>query len=238
MRYTSLLLPILSCTPAADGFLLHSIGIPVPAQRKVTLHQSTADDADPTENINQEDHSHRWKHEPFDFSSKYGWNDFYKNGIENGEDSIDSSSTTGSSTPTFADGVDTIESLEYEWHPHIPHSTIIDAIQPAINAASQHYANIQQQSTSTQTTQRTMPSILLVGCGNSALPRILHDAFDTPVQVTCLDYSPVCIEMIQSMYKDSCPNMNFVVGDATDLQNVAWNREEQNDDDVHVKLQN
>ena len=67
-----------------------------------------------------------------------------------------------------------------------------------------------------------MPSILLVGCGNSALPRVLHDAFGVPVRVTCLDYSSVCIELVKSMYGESCPNMDFAVGDATALREVQW----------------
>lgn len=147
---------------------------------------------------------HRWKHEPFDFSSKYGWDKFYKNGLNT--DSVEA--------PDFGDDKE-IESLEYEWHPHIPHSQIVDAIEPAISAAA-------------SASKDHLPSILLVGTGNSKLPRILHDAFDTPVRVTCLDYSPVCIDMIKSMYESSCPNMNFVVGDATNLQEVMWEEDNEN----------
>ena len=65
-----------------------------------------------------------------------------------------------------------------------------------------------------------LPSILIIGCGNSSLPRILHDAFDHPVRITCLDYSKVCIDMIREMYSDGCPNMDFVVGDAMQLREV------------------
>lgn len=155
-------------------------------------------------------HSHRWKHEPFDFSSKFGWDDFYRKGL--GHEGSRSSSGAGD-----GDGGESMESLEYEWHGHIPHSAVVDAIEPAISVASQHYSQVQ-----TTSKTKALPSILLVCCGNSALPRILHDAFDTPVQVTCLDYSPVCIEMIKKMYQSSCPNMDFVVGDASDLQQVRW----------------
>ena len=132
-----------------------------------------------------------WNHEPFDFSSRIGWDNFYKEGNQSGDEQI-------------------LENLEYEWHSHIPHSVIVDAIAPTIDAASKYYA--------TAAVENDLPSILLVGTGNSALPRILHDAFDSPVRITCLDYSPVCVEMIRSMYSDLCPNMDFVLGDATRLK--------------------
>jgi len=145
----------------------------------------------------------RWNHEPFDFSSKLGWDSFYEDGIQATTDGDDDHLDT------------TTEQLEYEWHPHISHSIIVDCIKPTIEVASEHYQSTLQN--------KRMPSILLVGCGNSALPRILHDAFgDTAVEVTCLDYSPICIDMIRTMYQESCPNMRFVVGDATKLQDVHW----------------
>ncbi len=84
-----------------------------------------------------------------------------------------------------------MESLEYEWHGHIPHLAVVEAIEPAVSAASRHCSRTAQSSSASRKDDALLPSILLVGCGNSALPRILHDAFDTPVQVTCLDYSPV-----------------------------------------------
>eukprot|EP00985_Skeletonema_marinoi_P010057 scaffold4733_cov119-Skeletonema_marinoi.AAC.4 len=135
--------------------------------------------------------THNWNHEPFDFSSRIGWDNFYKEGNP-------------------SDDEQSLENLEYEWHSHMPHSVIVDAIAPTIDAASKYY--------NTAAADNEIPSILLVGTGNSALPRILHDAFDTPVRVTCLDYSPVCVEMIRSMYADLCPNMDFVLGDATRLK--------------------
>lgn len=148
----------------------------------------------------KEDHQ-RWNHEPFDFSSKLGWDTFYKDGIQATTSGDDHKDTT-------------TEKLEYEWHPHISHSIIVDCVKPTIETASKYYQSTLQN--------KRMPSILLVGCGNSALPRILHNAFDTAVEVTCLDYSPICINMIRSMYQESCPNMSFVVGDATKLQDVHW----------------
>ena len=144
---------------------------------------------------NQEGRTHNWNHEPFDFSSRVGWDNFYKEGNQSDEES-------------------SLEELEYEWHSNIAHSVIVNAIAPTIDAAFKYYAAADNNE---------LPSIILVGTGNSALPRILHDAFDTPVRVTCLDYSPVCVEMIQKMYSDICPNMDFVLGDATRLKHAVNN---------------
>ena len=153
--------------------------------------------------LEQEDTSnHNWNHEPFDFSSRIGWDKFYKEG------------------KSFE--VQSLENLEYEWHSHIPHSVIVNVISPTIDAASKYY-NLQHNNTSTEGNK--LPSILMIGTGNSALPRILHDAFDTPVKVTCLDYSPVCIDMIRSMYSEFCPNMDFILGDATRLKEAVNNEE-------------
>ena len=148
----------------------------------------------------QEGNTHNWNHEPFDFSSRIGWDNFYKEGNQSDDEQL-------------------LENMEYEWHSHIPHSIIVDAIAPTIDAASKYYMQINN----TAAAENELPSILLVGTGNSALPRILHDAFDTPVKVSCLDYSPVCVEMIRSMYSDLCPNMDFLLGDATRLQEAVDN---------------
>lgn len=138
--------------------------------------------------LNEQDS--RWKQAPFDFSSKQGWEEFYRNG-----------QIKTSSSPSDED----VSSLEYEWHSHIPHSAIIDVIAPSIEAAAK---------------SGKLPSILIVGCGNSSLPRVLHDTFDHSVRITCLDYSQVCIDMIREMYSESCPHMDFVVGDAMKLREV------------------
>lgn len=127
---------------------------------------------------------------------------------------------------------DIVNNKEYEWHPHIPHSAIVEAIAPSVVAASQYYSQgrVHSSSLSSHKHHCQMPSILVVGSGNSALPKILHDAFDSiPVSVTCLDYSAICVDMIRSMYKDACPNMSFVVGDASSLQNVVWEEDDYDD---------
>lgn len=185
---------ILTICTIAEGFL-HA----TPRRRITAVRRLSGDPSDAVA------HNHRWKHDPFDFSSKYGWDTFYKNGLAN----VDSAVNETNESDTSA--AESLESLEYEWHPHISHSTVVEAIRPAITSASQNCAG-----------NDDLPSILLVGCGNSALPRVLHDAFDSPVRVTCLDYSPVCIDMIKGMYERVCPNMDFVVGDAMNLQQVQW----------------
>lgn len=182
----------------------HAFDVRMMIRRRLVLSAQTEDEHF------QKDYtkSHRWKHEPFDFSSMFGWNTFYKNGLDADMDSDGDDQTTSD-----------VESLEYEWHGHISNSVIVDAITPSILTASENYS---QQSAISNSQQR-LPSVLIIGCGNSALPRIIHDTFintTTPVQITCLDYSPVCIDMIRSMYGEMCTNMDFVVGDATQLKDV------------------
>ena len=133
----------------------------------------------------------RWRQDPFDFSSRQGWEHFYQTGLSDG--SYDHTSV-----------------LEYEWHAHISHSEILKSITPSIEMAMRHSIS----------NRRDVPSILIIGCGNSSLPRVLHDAFASKVRITCLDYSKVCIDMIQEMYSDSYCNMDFVVGDAMKLNEV------------------
>jgi hypothetical protein len=117
----------------------------------------------------------------------------------------------------------------YEWHSHIPHSAIIDAIRPSILMASSSLSSSRDDD---DDARRHVASILLVGCGNSALPRYLNDAFVNvvagDVRVTCLDYSPVCIETMKLAYgkNDAYSNIDFVVGDATNLGGVIWNAED------------
>ena len=136
-----------------------------------------------------------WAQQAFDYSSKAGWDGFYHQGYAD-------SQTDGRPTG------DLVDSLAFEWHGHISNEVLAKLVDGSIAQAARNYRN---------STDDRLPSILLVGCGNSALPRVLHDAFSTPVEITCLDYSKVCIDMVQSMY-GSCPNMNFVVGCATKLR--------------------
>ncbi|KAL7550871.1 hypothetical protein ACHAWF_014077 [Thalassiosira exigua] len=192
LRYAYMLIILISTPIFTGGFVQTKSGNNGEAS-SIHGQWATANDAKKNDNC--------WEHEPFDFSCKLGWDGFYKTGLER----VRSDGPVG----------DTVEALEYEWHPHIPPSTIVDAIAPAIMASAEYYS-----SPSSETNR--LPSILLVGCGNSALPRVVHDAFGIPVHVTCLDYSSVCIQMIKSMYEPTCPNMDFIQGDATRLHQVEW----------------
>ena len=85
--------------------------------------------------------------------------------------------------------------FEYEWHSSIPNKVIISEISPG-------------------------SSVLMVGTGNSALPRLLYIAHDGNSKITCIDYSEPCVSMLKTMYSKLCPNMDFVCGDATKLLHV------------------
>ena len=150
---------------------------------------------------NNNEQDSRWKQTPFDFSSKLGWEEFYKSGRQYENDHNDDDGQREEDTAC----------LEYEWHSHIPHSTIIETITPSVEAAAQQ---------NSPSNDNGMPSILIIGCGNSSLPRVLHGAFSYPVRITCLDYSKACIDMMRDMYSTNCPNMEFVVGDAMKLKEV------------------
>ena len=73
----------------------------------------------------------QWNHEPFDFSRKLGWDTFYEDGIQATTNDEDIKDTT-------------TEKLEYDWHPHISHSIIVDCIKPTIETASEYYQSTLQ----------------------------------------------------------------------------------------------
>ncbi len=97
--------------------------------------------------------------------------------------------------------------FEFEWHSSINISKIILPLIP--KGINRH--------------------ILLVGNGNSNLPKLIHDYHDGDIHITCLDYSQPCIDMLKTMYpknggnidsKDRIEysNIEFVCGDATKLK--------------------
>ena len=67
-------------------------------------------------------------------------------------------------------------------------------------------------------------SHLLVGTGNSMLPRVLYDRIarntQEQIDVTCLDYSKACIDNLRKAHESACPGMRFIHGDATKLQSL------------------
>lgn len=83
----------------------------------------------------------------------------------------------------------------FEWHSSIPHSYIVNEI----DRGSQ---------------------VLLVGTGNSQLPRILYDHHEHSTQVICMDYSEPCIESLKRLHAKDCPHMKFMCGDVMHLQSL------------------
>ena len=106
----------------------------------------------------------------YDFSSLNGWDQFYTHQEQRQQD-------------------------HFEWHSSIPHSSIIEELQPRQN-------------------------ILIVGNGNSRLPFDIYTHFDSDVNITVVDYSQPCIDFLRNAHQTSCPSIQFVCGDATNLEHI------------------
>eukprot|EP00563_Minutocellus_polymorphus_P019334 CAMPEP_0197715666 /NCGR_PEP_ID=MMETSP1434-20131217/784_1 /TAXON_ID=265543 /ORGANISM="Minutocellus polymorphus, Strain CCMP3303" /LENGTH=268 /DNA_ID=CAMNT_0043299855 /DNA_START=87 /DNA_END=893 /DNA_ORIENTATION=+ len=83
----------------------------------------------------------------------------------------------------------------YEWHSSLDHDVVFQLVERG-------------------------GSILFVGCGSSAMPLELHDRHQGETHITCLDYSPSCIEQLAQSWGSTRSNMSFVCGDATRLETV------------------
>ncbi len=127
----------------------------------------------------------------FDFSSRQGWDDFYRQVKDDGENQMLNESLEG-------------ETFEFEWHSSIPHDFIISEIMES-------------------------SKVLMVGTGNSRLPRELNDAHNGETAVVCMDYSKPCINMLKSLHQEDCPNMCFVCGDAMDISSSIQNNADISD---------
>lgn len=79
----------------------------------------------------------------------------------------------------------------FEWHSSIPHERVAEEVVPG-------------------------GPCLVLGCGISDLPRFVHDSGLTN-EVTCLDYSQGCLDILKRWYGRDRPGMTFVRGDATRL---------------------
>jgi len=86
--------------------------------------------------------------------------------------------------------------FEFEWHSSISHEMIVSEIDD------------------------NSSSVLMVGTGNSVLPKILYDAHEGRTSVVCLDYSQPCLDMLRTMHAESCPKMEFICGDAKELERI------------------
>ena len=156
----------------------------------------------------------------FDFSSQKGWDDFYQQlENDNTNDPITATSTSSmNSRASTMTGTGTIQQkskvsnsgdnvqvpdsgiFEFEWHSSIPHSFIISEIEIG-------------------------SSVLMVGTGNSNLPRHLYDAHEGKTTIVCMDYSKPCIDMLEQMHSAECPQMSFICGDVTNLTNIVKRRD-------------
>jgi hypothetical protein len=192
------------------------------------LHQQ------PEEQKHKEQKKHKQQHNSlnieisqFDFSSQKGWDEFYRQlGDVNHGSSIDDEGqetqvdgrSCDTRTPSLNNDVfdvpDTPSAatqsivFEFEWHNSIPHSAIIDEIMGNKESVGSRKGYPKKQ-------------VLLVGTGNSRLPIELYDfGRGDEIQVTCIDYSQPCIDMLMEMHAKDCPGMKFICGDVTDLENV------------------
>lgn len=109
---------------------------------------------------------------------------------------------------------------EYEWHSFITSHDIINAIQ-----------EVQQHPTFSSSVLR----LLIIGCGNSGLPRHLYNHLEQHgiggrkghFHIQCLDFSMPCIRYLQNLHGDNYPKMSFVHGDATDLVGAIYQKENE-----------
>ncbi len=134
----------------------------------------------------------------YDFSSKQGWDDFYQQTTMQKRGDADADKNISSPESS-------LNPFQFEWHASIDPSTILSSL-----------------STPTKFNKN---NILLVGNGNSDLPKLIHDHFEGRINIACLDYSQTCIDMLRIIYNDETTyhNMDFICGDATNLKNCIQN---------------
>lgn len=105
-------------------------------------------------------------------------------------------------------------SIEYEWHESLSNKEIIETLLTG-----------------------EPNDFLIVGCGNSRLPQDLYDEIllrrsskdesnDLDFSVTCFDYSPKCLDQLKAIHGVEYPNMKYVVGDATKMDEAFGNDED------------
>lgn len=87
------------------------------------------------------------------------------------------------------------KTFEFEWHSSMQHENIISEIE-------KH------------------SKVIVVGNGNSRLPREIYDYHEGEIDITCLDYSQPCVDMMCHLHSKECPRMNFVCGDVTKMNTL------------------
>ena len=144
-----------------------------------------------------------------DFSSRGGWDAFYQQtatdiDIDDDEDSSATSKLLAGSEDSSTRGHG---SFEFEWHSSISHDSIISEIQQRQQCPDPDPDPLK---------------VLLVGTGNSRLPRDLYEAHNGETTVVCMDYSQPCVDMLKQMHPTSdFPNMHFVCGDVMELSHIV-----------------
>jgi hypothetical protein len=148
--------------------------------------------------------------QPFDFSSKLAWENYYA-----------SLSTNQVSDGAFSKSDDILE-----WHSSIPLSTIseyvLQSARPTPSAAG-------------VTPNPRWFRCLLLGCGTSDLPRVLVRQFrnllstcdrNVNMELTLLDSSPSCLAQMRQRFdndeQDDRVFLNYVCADVTNYQEYVW----------------
>jgi hypothetical protein len=120
------------------------------------------------------------RNDDFDFSSVQSWNTFYEQRQQQQQQQQENVEINHQNTNTNNnDQQDTDDAVVVEWHNSVSFSTIIDYIP-------------------------TGSSCLIIGCGNSRLPKAIYDARrDEQVVAThicCLDSSPTALEQLKQQF--------------------------------------
>lgn len=155
----------------------------------------------------------------YDFSSKQGWDDFYQQAtIHSEEAKVKDDEVKKKESSLFSKNEQIIiKPFEFEWHNSLDTLSILSSL-PTPSAVQQGDDDNDDK----------VLKILLVGNGNSNLPKIIHEHYNDrsdnngnvygKVNILALDYSQPCIDMLRKVYdKIYYPHMHFVCGDATKL---------------------